>query len=324
MRCISTTFWLTVVMITRSRIVLAVISLFVGLLVCSSEAQALPVYMQATATGGGNLALNANDWTDGWAGDYDAEATHPIPVSPYQDQGYAKVSLTGAGVELKSRSYAPDVYAKSMAILRDNFTLDTKSGTEKAVLNAVLNFELTGTIQVLNAQDSDATLWADLMARQGGSSGPVLDYKLIRYDVYWDGLNYVGSNDTTWSHLFPVYPTITGPGPTYTFNVPLSLNLDAMEADDLIYVNLMISSNATGAIVDFSNTFTTDTHNPFEITSNPSGNSYMLDTGYGDENVKLFGSGLDGEEVIPEPATILLLSAGLVSMAGIIRRKLKK
>ena len=322
MRRISTSFWLTVVMITRSRIVLAVISLFVGLLVCSSEAQAFFVYMQANATGGGNLALNDNDVTDGWAGDYDAEATHTSPVSPYQDQGYAKASLTVAGVELKSRSYAPDVYANSRAQLHDNFTLDTMSGTE----GAVLNFGLTGTIQILNAQDSDATLWADLMARQGGSSGPVLDYKLIRYDVAWDGLEYVGSNDTTWNYLFPVNPTITGPttGPTYTFDVPLSLDLDAMEADHLIFVSLSISSNASGAIVDLSNTFQTDTSNPFEITSNPSGNSYMLETGYGDENVKLFGSTLDGEEVIPEPGTILLLGAGLVSIAGITRRKLKQ
>jgi hypothetical protein len=147
-----------------------------------------------------------------------------------------------------------------------------------------------------------------LMARQGGTTGLVLDYKLIRYDVYWNGLAYTGSNDTTSDDLFPVYPTIAGP--TYTFNVPLSLNLDAMEADDLIYVKLNMSSNASGAIVDFSNTFNTDTDNPFEITSNPSGNSYTLDTGYGDENVKLFGSTLDGEEVIPEPATLALLLLG--------------
>ncbi len=234
MRCIHTSFWLRVVMITRSRIVLAVISLFVCLLVCSSEAQAIYVYMRAKATGGGNLALNANDSTDGWAGDYDAEATHTSPDSPYQDQGYAKVSLTGAGVELKSKSYAPDVYANSAAQFHHHFRLDTTSGTDGAVLNAVLNFTLTGTIQVLNAQDSEGTIWVKLMARQGGTSGPFLDYKLIRYDVYWDGLGYVGSNDTTSDDLFPVYPTITGPGPTYTFNVPLSLNLEAMEADDLI------------------------------------------------------------------------------------------
>ena len=310
MRCISTSFWFRVVMITRSRIVLAVISLFVCLLVCSSEAQAIYVYMHTTATGGGQLALNDNDWTDGWAGDYDAEATHTSPDSPYQDQGYAKAPLTGAGVELKSRSYAPDVYARSWAQLQDNFVLDTMSGTDGAVLDAVVNFTLTGTIEVLNPQDSEGTIYVDLMARQGGSSGPVLDYKLIRYDVYWDGSNYVGANDTSWNYLFPVYPTITGPGPTYTFNVPLSLNLDAMEADDLIFVNLSMSSDASGAIVDFSNTFNTDTDNPFEITSNPSGNSYMLDTGYGDENVKLFGSTLDGEEVVPEPATMALLVMG--------------
>lgn len=313
-------------MMKRISIALAIMILFVGSLVCSSKVHALYVYMQASATGGVNLGLNDFDWTDGWEGDYVAEATHNSTVAPYLDQGYAKASLTGAGVDLKSRSNAPDFYATSAASYRDYFIVQTNSGTVEAVLDAVSNFDLTGTIEVLNPTDSEGSLHADLMARQGSSTGPLLDYIVIDYDVYWDSAagQYVGFNDTTWSHIFEVAPTVTGT--TWDFNVPLSLDLDDMMADDLIYLELKLTTSArNGAIVDFSNTLKPDQDNPFVLTSCPPGSSYILETGYSEvDGVSLFGD-LDGQELgapVPVPAPFFLLGSGLIGLLG-VRRKVR-
>ena len=311
---------------TKNHIVLALISLFFGIFFCPSNTQAA-LLIQAKATGGANLAQNTYDFTDGTGGDFVAEATHISPDSPYRDQGYAKASLTGAGVELKSKSYAPDVYANSFARIQDYFELDTMSGTSGATLDAVLNFNLTGTITLSDIDGSNGTVWAELMARQGSSTGTLLDYKVIRYDALWDSSSgmYVGSNDITWSYLFPVSPTQTGP--SFNFVVPLSLDLDQMLADDSIYLSLYISTVGELATVDFSNTLKTNQDNPFVIVSSPPGSSFTLATNsvYTTYGIGLFGE-LDGQEVsgpVPIPGAIWLLGSGFIGILG-VRRKCKK
>lgn len=307
-------------MMIRSRTAVAILTLFLALLVFSSKAQA--VYIQAIATGGPSLGENTYDVTDGWAGDYTAEATD-YSVAPSLDEGYAKSSLTGTGVELKSRSYAPDAYANSTARIQDRFTLTTMSGTAGQVLDAVLNFELTGYIEVSNTEDSTGNLSVNLNARH--ENQPYLDSKVIRYDVLWDDASnqHVGLNDNEdGENLFQVNPTVDGL--TYSFDIPLSLDLTGMSADDPVLLYIQLFTKGQLATVDFSNTLKTDQDVPFVLTSSPPGSSYMLDTDsdYIVDGVGLFGS-LDGEEVggaVPVPGTFLLLLSGIIGIAGIRRR----
>lgn len=314
-------------MTTRIQIMIMAISLFICLSIYPLTSQA--VWIDAYATGGANLSHNVYDVTDGYEGDYVAEATCNSPVAPYLDQGYAKTSLTSTGVELKSRSYAPDLYANSNAYIADQVTVTTVSGTPNAVLDAVLNFRLTGFIEILNPQDHGyGVLSVSMYARQGDFS-PYLDSKHIRYNVSWNDISsqYDGFNDNAnWDDLFQVDPEVTGP--TYTFDIPLSLDLDGIVADgDPIQLNITLGSNASyGVIADFSNTLKTNQDNPFAITSSPPGSSYRLvtDSNYENFGVGLFGS-LDGEVVsgnpVPLPSTIFLLISGLAGLIGIKSRK---
>ena len=318
-------------MMAKTGVLFTVISLFIGLLVYSSEAHAFLI--DTWATGGANLALNDRDWTDGWTTngpntDFVAEATHNSTVAPYRDQGYAKGSLTGNGVELKSRSYAPDVYANSGAKITDRFKIASVPGTPGGFLDADLNFELGGNIVVSGSPESNGSLRVDMLARQGDPIfGPVLDFKQIIYEVSWDSTSnqYVGFNDNeNWDDLYQVNPTITGL--SYNFGIPISLDLDQMSTDDWIYLSLYIGTNGELATVDFSNTLKTNQNNPFVITSSPPGSSYQLVTDYIEvDGVGLFGN-LDGEIVgapVPVPATIVLLGSGLVCLAG-FRKKFRK
>jgi hypothetical protein len=275
--------------------------MFVGLLVCSSLSQAF--FIDTWATGGANLALNDRDWTDGWSidgpmTDFVAEATHNSTVDPYRDQGYARGSLTEAGVELKSRSYAPDVYANSLALINDQFTVITISGLHEELLDAVLNFELTGTIEVSGTQDGRGVLSIDMYARHDNQ--PYLDSKIIRYEVSRDPITneYVGFNDNdNWDNLFQVYPSITGGGLNYNFDIPLNLDLSNLTADEPVLLSIRIGTSGKFATADFSSTLQTNQDIPFVLTSSPSGYSYLLDTDFIEvENVGLFGN-LDGARV---------------------------
>lgn len=312
-------------MFANCRTVLVVLSMLFGLVIYSSEAQAY--FAEAVATGGAQLALNTYDWTDGWAGDYEALATNTTTVAPYRDYGYAKSTLNGAGVELRSKSYAPDVYANSTARLSDYFRLSTISGSQGAVLNAVMNFELTGSITMHGDQNSGASFGVDLSARQGDFT-PYLDIKQIRYKVYWDSLTgqYVGTNENDdWDNLFQVNPTKIGN--TYNFTIPLSLDLNDMLADELTFLKLSINTRANdSATADFSNTLKTNQDNPFVLTSISSGSSYQLATDYGEvDGVSLFGN-LDGEILtpVPVPPTIILLGTGMLGLAMASRKRFGK
>ncbi len=313
-------------MTTKIRIMIMAIFLFIGLSIYPLTSQA--VWMIANATGGTRLDYNNEETTDGWNGDYVAEATHNSPVAPYHDQGYAKTSLTSTGIELKSRSYAPDLYANSHARIIDQFTVTTVSGISNAVYDAVLNFRLTGFIEILTPQNhGEGSFSVDMYARRG-SFNPLLDSKEIRYIVSWNNTQYQGfnNNDNDNNDLFQVYPTVAGL--TYTFDIPLSLNLNEIKADgDPVMLELRLWSHAmNGVIVDFSNTLKTDHDNPFVITSSLPGSSCRLvtDSDYENFGVSLFGS-LDGEIVsgnpVPLPSTIFLLISGLAGLIGINSRK---
>jgi hypothetical protein len=308
----------------RSIAVFAILIFFAAFFFRSSEAQA--VYISAYATGGAQLAFNDHEIADGYLGDYTAEATHNSTVSGDNDQGYAKASLTETGVELKSKSYAPDKYANSTARIVDWFTVDTMTGSQGQTLEALLSFDLTGTMQVSNTLDADGSLYVDLYARHEWQ--PYLDSIFIRYEVAWDtnSNKQVGFNDNAnWDNLFQVNPTVTGN--TYNFNIPLGLDLQGIIADEPVELTMSISTSGSLATVDFSNTLKTNQENPFVITSAPPGSSYMLVTSSNhiDYGVGLFGS-LDGQEVgppVPIPGAVWLLGSGLAGIAA-LRRKLKK
>jgi len=344
-------------MMARSRIALVVISLFIGLLVCSSETQALP-RLQASATGGPSLGENSGIiWNDYWDPSYwTTGVPYYVEASDGQtglpDYAVARAAITQTGVELSSYSYAPRAadpaadfssglgnhgYATSWSSVVDYFTLDTISGSSGAVLDAALHFNLTGTIQVLPAisqsnlskTESGGTLSVDLTAKQGGTT---LDSITIRWGYWVEDpsyyYKYFASNDTSYENLYNVFPVVTGS--TYNFDVPLGLNLNDMEADEPITLVLQLGSGAKVAIADFSNTLKTDPDNPFEIISNPSGNSYALNSFVAASTVGLFGDledweplggGTSGGAPVPEPSTILLFGIGLVGIAGVTRRK---
>ena len=353
-------------MMTRSRIAIAFISLFIGLLVCSSETQALPL-VQASATGGPSLGensgLSSNDywdpsyWTTGVP--YYVEASDG--QTGLSDNAEARAAITATGVELSGYSYAPRAanpadtstylgshgYASSFSKAYDYFTLDTISGPSGAVLDAASIFNLTGTIEVFSAStdsggsvmESGGTIWVDLTAKR--EDGSLLDSIMIRWGYWIEDpayyYNYFANNNTYDAllnpdgreNLYNVDPDFTGSA--YNFDFSLELELDDMEADTPTFLELTLGTGANVAITDFSNTLKTDPINPFVITSNPTGNSYILNSVQQGNTVGLFGA-LDGGTVggsgtgnpVPEPATIYLLAAGLVGIAGVTRRKLKK
>jgi len=356
-------------MMTRSRIAIAFISLFIGLLVCSSETQALPL-VQASATGGPSLGENSgliqNDywdpsyWTTGVP--YFVEASDPqkplTGYAPLTDYAEARAAITATGVELSGKSHAPRAanpadtstthgYASSFSKAYDYFTLDTISGPSGAVLDAASIFNLTGTIEVFSAStdsggsvmESGGTISVDLTAKR--EDGSLLDSITIRWGYWIEDpayyYKYFADNNTYdallnpdgWENLYNVDPDFTGSA--YNFDVSFGLELEDMEADTPTFLELTLSTGANVAITDFSNTLKTDPINPFVITSNPTGNSYILNSVQQGNTVGLFGA-LDGGTVggsgtgnpVPEPATIFLLAAGLVGIAGVTRRKLKK
>ncbi len=292
--------------------------LVIALAVFASDAYA--VYLSATATGGDQLAFVAQDSADGFMGDFTAEATHDSTVLEDDDQGYARASL-GAGVELASKSYAPDKYARSKAAITDFFTPETVTGQQQDLVDAAANFVLTGSIHVSRFADSMGSITLTMYG--GPQSGFLYANPLVvSYIVTWDsGLGQaVGMNDTSWgAPLMPVNPTISGQ--TYTFNIPISWQLLGLKADESNRIRIELYSEARQATVDFSNTLMTDPDTPFVITSAPTGSSYRLITGsnYDDYGVGLFAD-LDGEIVVPvpEPAALPLLLSGILG-ASILR-----
>jgi hypothetical protein len=312
----------------KHHLFLAVFTIILSFLLFYSKAQA--TYLQAYAVGGSQLATDQNvlDIDYGYVEGGDDYVAHAIDENSSGDYADVISSITGSGVELKVLSYGlgNEHYASGDSLLRDNFTLTTMTGEKNAILDAAMNFNLTGTISDFDtAIDSSSNLHIFMVAKQNGS---LVDMKTIDYDINYDaGTNsFTYGNSADWSDLFLIYPSISGS--TFSFNTALNLYLDDIQADSEVYIELRLSADAKGAIADFSNTFSTDQSNPFEIMNNPSGNSYLLDTG-SDEGYNLFGIldettiGGNGPPAVPEPSTMILLGTGLLVLTG-TRKRYKK
>lgn len=321
-------------------IVILTVFTFTGVFVCVPAARA--VYIQAYSLAGYALQTypEQHDWTDGWNNDYVAEVYYANPgepiTEPGSDYGYTRASLTAAGVEFKNLAYGPDTYARSYAKMSDYFTVETISGSSQSLLDAVMSFELTGSIKVFNAMDSEGDFTVSMRAFQddGSAFGTVLDIKDIDYTVARNVAGqYAGTNADDLTYPYAVFPDSiisTSLGMEYYFDAPLSLDLDDMLTDIPVRLELSLYVSGTNAVVDFSNTFASSQENPFVITSSQPGSSYRLETDYGTiDGVSLFGS-LDGSIVtgdppggtpIPEPSTVLLLGSGLVGLVFFIRRR---
>ncbi len=321
---------------TYKQKVLATIFMLAGFLVCVPVAMAL--YIQAYSVAGYALQTypQQHDWTDGWNNDYVAQVYYANPGEPItvpgDDYAHTRASLTDSGVVLKNMAYAPDTFARSYAKITDYFTVTTITGANQSLLDAVLNFDLSGSITVFNALDSKGHFTLSMRAYQddgSGGFGTILDIKDVDYTVEKNiSGQYVGMNSNDLSYPYEVFPDSVIPtqsGLNYNFDVPLSLDLDDLLSDIPVRLELSLSVTGYNAIVDFYDTFASSLENPFIITSNLPGTSYRLGTGYElIDGVSLFGS-LDGEIVtggstggntpIPEPSTFILLGGGLVGLA---------